>query len=916
MNNFLEGGIVPLTETWLSDPVTDRVLVFPGYKLLRRDRAAQPGQHDSRQRGGGVAILYRDNLNVTTLDIESEGAACESLWVSVAGKGHTSTVGVIYRPPSQSMSNGLSDIHSQLHASLSLGKPTFCLGDFNINLLVPDSPGVPRYLSVLNDLSLFQLIKTPTHLFPSETLLDHIITNVPNLEHSVQVPSEPIADHRTTIVRAPFRRLRQCPSPFSTRPWRKTNWDALCLQLLLANWDKIYEEQEVDTKVAEFLRLWWEAVDIHCPIKTVIPRRPYCPWLEDNSELRDIMRQRDEAHRVWKLNRNQQNLENYRILRNRVKGHFAKSKREFLCSHMLSDRNSFWRCIKQFSFRSANSTGNGPEQLSADQADAFNQHFASVGPRIAADLQSNPNNVAPPPRPPRVTATSLILRPATLPELSRALHDLSSSKAVGVDGVPVQAIRKCFPVIGPHLLHIINTSIVTCVFPSSWKVASVVPLHKSGPKDTATNFRPISLLSVLSKLCEKIVCEQLSSYLISHDLLSASQYAYRPCHSTEDALIDLIELASRQIDAGHIVAVTSIDLSKAFDSVDHDVLLSKLQWYGVDPRWFESYLTDRRQVVKGGSLSLLLSHGVPQGSIVGPVLFSIFTNDLPSHLPHGRFISYADDTQLIDSAHPDDLLSLKSRQEETVHAVQSYFTSNCLKMNPTKTTLLLIGTPQSLKKSHHFQLNISGHTLTPSQSVKMLGVTIDSNLSWENHIANVTKKCNSILFCLYKIRHHLTPEARKLLIEAHVFPHILYCLSVWGGAAACHLNRLQRVVNFAARVVSGARKRDHISPTVRALGWHTITELIVYRDRLAVFRALNDSRAPAATRCLFTPRSAISQRVTRATSAGVLELPPFRLSFARRTFSYRAAESWNCLSPAITSSRTRAELARKLGCDS
>jgi len=236
-------------------------------------------------------------------------------------------------------------------------------------------------------------------------------------------------------------------------------------------------------------------------------------------------------------------------------------------------------------------------------------------------------------------------------------------------------------------------------------------------------------------------------------------------------------------------------------------------------------------------------------------------------------------------------------------------------MNPDKTTLLLIGTPQSLKKSSSFHLNISGNILTPSRSVKMLGVTIDSNLTWENHIANIIKKCNSVLFCLFKIRHHLTPEARKLLIQAHVFPHILYCLSVWGGAAACHLNRIQKVVNFAARVVSGARKHDHITPTVRALGWHNIGELVTYRDRLAVFRALNDPRAPKATRSLFIPRTAVSQRVTRASTAGALELPSFRLSLTRRTFSYRAAASWNCLSPAISSSQTRAELTRKLCCD-
>ena len=265
-----------------------------------------------------------------------------------------------------------------------------------------------------------------------------------------------------------------------------------------------------------------------------------------------------------------------------------------------------------------------------------------------------------------------------------------------------------------------------------------------------------------------MVCNQLASYLHTACILSPSQYAYRRCHSTEDALTDAVEWMTRRIDRGHIVAVTSVDLSRAFDSVDHDILLAKLSWYGIDPGWFASYLGGRRQVVRGGSLSLPISHGVPQGSLVGPILFSIFTNDLPSYLPHGRLISYADDTQLLDSALPNDLSVLKKQQEDTLLSVQSYYTSNSLKMNPSKTTLLLVGTGQNLKKTSSFSLNISGHTLQPSPFVKMLGVTVDSTLSWEKHISNVVKKCNSILLCLYKIRHHLTPDARKLLIQCLV----------------------------------------------------------------------------------------------------------------------------------------------------
>ena len=900
-----------LSETWLTATVLDRVLVFPGYRTVRRDRPA-PSEGRRRaapSRGGGVAILCRDTLRVTVLPVASAGP-CETLWVSVSGRGHRSvTVGVAYRPPSSSLSDSLDDLYTQLQAVVCAGKPVFLLGDFNINLLRPTESCVRRYLSVLSDLNLSQLVTQPTR---DDSLIDHVITNVTELAPTAaEVLPESIADHRTIIVRPPFRRERHRPKPFTTRLWRRVNWDALCLDLLCADWEALYDATNMDDKLDAFLSVWWSVADVHCPVTTVVPRRPRCPWLEDSPELVQVMRERDEAYRTWRISGTDDDRCVYRRLRNRVKEMFAKSKRDFLCSEMLSDKSSFWRGIRNFALRPAKGGGGAANEMPPEQADQFNSHFAAVGPRIAAELAAG-NTPPLPPRPPCVAASGLRLYPATLPELSRAISELSSSRAVGHDGLPLYVLRSCLPVLGPHILHLVNTSIVSCTFPSSWKLATVVPLHKSGSLDDANNFRPISLLPALLKICEKVVCIQLSSYLSSCHVLSPSQYAYRKCHSTADALVDAVEWIARRVDNGHVVAVTSIDLSRAFDSVDHGALLTKLEWYGIDARWFESYLGDRRQVVRGGSLALPLSHGVPQGSLVGPILFSIFTNDLPSYLPHGRLVSYADDTQLLDSARPDNLPMLISRQEETLLCVKSYFTSNSLKMNPSKTSLILVGTSQNLKKIPSFSINIAGHILTPSPSVKMLGVTLDQSLSWEEHISSVVKKCNSILVCLYKIRHHLTPEARKLLIQVHVFPHILYCLSVWGGAAACHLARIQKLFNFGARIVTGLHMRDHISPALESLGWLDVRDLVIRRDCIGVFRALSEPQVPLAIRSLFSRRAEVSQRATRATVAGELELPALRLSLSRRMFSYRAASSWNRLPPATAASRTRSEFVRRL----
>ena len=360
-------------------------------------------------------------------------------------------------------------------------------------------------------------------------------------------------------------------------------------------------------------------------------------------------------------------------------------------------------------------------------------------------------------------------------------------------------------------------------------------------------------------------------------------------------MLDAVDWVSKQVDNGHVASLTSLDLSKAFDSVDHGVLLDKLEWCGVQSTWFHSYLENRKQTVSGGSSLLPLSHGVAQGSIVGPILFLIFINDLSSFLTHGRLLSYADDTQLLDHSPPDavGLSCLKVRVEETIAQLQHWFQSNSLKMNPNKTFFTLIGTTQSLKKVANFHINLSGSKIVPCQTVKILGVLLDQDLSWESHISMVVRRCNAILSSLYKIRHHLTPEVLTLLVNAHVFPYIHYCLSVWGGATKGRLHRIQKIINFAARLIKGLRRSAHISPALKELGWPEVEEMVRQHDCSRVQRALTNEQCPPAITAMFVARAHISQRETRAVAAGALELTRFNLTRTQRGFAYRATSAWN-----------------------
>ena len=229
-------------------------------------------------------------------------------------------------------------------------------------------------------------------------------------------------------------------------------------------------------------------------------------------------------------------------------------------------------------------------------------------------------------------------------------------------------------------------------------------------------------------------------------------------------------------------------------------------------------------------------------------------------------------------------------------SVHNWFKTNSLKMNASKTDFILLGTKTSLRKAANFHFDFSGSSFESSEAVKLLGVTVDQALTWDHQISVIVRRCYCILVSLNRFRRHFSTEALITIIQAHVFSQIIYCLPIWGGAADYQLNRVQKVINFAARIVTGVRRRDHITPALNSLHWSRIGELVEERDCLKVFRALNYMDAPAAVRSMFTRRSDVATRETRLTCTERLHLPRVRLASTQKCFAYRAASEWNNLS--------------------
>ena len=381
------------------------------------------------------------------------------------------------------------------------------------------------------------------------------------------------------------------------------------------------------------------------------------------------------------------------------------------------------------------------------------------------------------------------------------------------------------------------------------------------------------------------------TYLDCHCLLCPQQYGFRPGMSTGAALLDMVTYVTDNIDRGLMTSLVTADTSKAFDTVEHSRLLDKLGWYGIRPDWFADWLRGREQSIES-SQAVSVTHGVIQGSILGPVLFLLFTNDLTQHLSEGKVVMYADDVQFLDADAPLNILALKKRVESNLSVALKWFTQNRLKINPSKTEMIILKSSRQASDTS-FSVVFGSDTVSPSLSVKVLGVTVDRHLAWDAHVTSIVRRCNMLLVGLARMRSRVPRETKRMLVEALIFPHIRYCICVWGSCCKTQQKRIQKVINFGARIVSGLGRREHVTPVLRELGWECVSDMVRASDLAVVGQLLTSDGAPELLRNKLVLRSDKSVRSTRATERGQLQLPRVKTEFARRGFLFRASKHWN-----------------------
>ena len=458
-------------------------------------------------------------------------------------------------------------------------------------------------------------------------------------------------------------------------------------------------------------------------------------------------------------------------------------------------------------------------------------------------------------------------------------------------------IKKAAPFITKSLTHILNLSIRNEQYPKAWKHASVIPIHKGGDRCNACNYRPISILPIISKILERWIHSNMYSYLNENNFIPNCQSGFRPLHSTESTLSDLINECFQAMNHGKITGTVFLDFSKAFDCVDHTILLEKLEKLNMSIsviNWFKSYLSDRSQTVNIGkhmSKPLPLSVGVPQGSILGPLLFIIYTYDLPFYVSEKcKIYMYADDSTLILSS--ESIAEIETGLNMSLDMIHRWSVKNKIKVNASKTKCMLIGSKKKIS-AHELSVHINNNPVHNVKSFKCLGVTIDETLSWNQHVEYVKKTVSSKLAMLKRIRDCVTQKHMHTLILSLVMPSLDYCCTVWGDRYASHNTALNKCLKRAARIILKCDFQTPSADMFKKLDWLAYPERVKYKKAVLVFKSIN-SLAPQYMASLFTPHVQI--RETRQSAEKTLKIPFARKESYASSFAVTGAEIWNNLS--------------------
>ena len=812
-----------LQETWLSSSDDYKMFDIPGYSLISQGK--QCTEH------GGLAIYLLNSFTYSVRNFASnstywEGQILDIFHQNIANK---ITICNIYRPPKENNRNACIEIY--LNEILPLitkiekeNSQSFFLGDYNIDLLkVTERQKYQDHLDQFTGNSYFPAITLPTRFSRhSCTLIDQIFYKL-NADYSTNMSGiilSCISDHLPNFIILDCLRRKTCV------PKYKYKTDMSQIQI-----DKFVETVRTDISNANFnhdmfqdpsanydtlINVITKSKEQHLPTRKVKCNKykdKLSPWIT-NGIMRSISFRDKLYKRKLQLNPNtpeyltaETNLKTYN---NILQKNIRQSKKDYYYSRFQkfkNDSRKIWGEINTLISKKKNKKqspkyfliNNEEITESKEISESFNNYFATIGTIENNNISTTSNNYRQFMKN-RVTFDFKFKTTAT-EQIEKIIKALKPKTSFGHDNISSILTKHLCSTISGILTVAINQSLCTGIFPDSLKISKITPIYKKGDSHIISNYRPISLLPTLSKIFEKVVFNNVYDYLIENNLLFDGQYGFRKLHSTEFAALEFTDRIFKDIDDKKIPFAIFLDLSRAFDTIDHDIMLFKLEHYGIRGKaldWFSSYLKNRQQyVIYDDTCSTLtpVKTGVPQGSILGPLLFILYINDLHKVSSSFDFILYADDSTLKSTlcVFNDNLNNtiITDKINKELDKIQKWLTANKLSLNVDKTKMMVFHNKQKKIEDHIPQISINGKLIERVTDFNFLGIIINEHLDWSSHISKISNKICRTNGILNKLKRFLPTHILRQIYCSLILPHFNYGILLWGFKCS-KLSKLQK----------------------------------------------------------------------------------------------------------------------------
>ena len=828
---------------------------FPDSQFFIENYQFPPYRRDRNSKGGGKIVYVRQGLITKRLKC-FESKNTETICIELTISKKKWCILFAYRPPNFEKKSFFEDISNSLCLIVNKYDNVLLAGDLNINLLDPKSDTQNHFSDLRDTFSLTNLVKHKTCFKNTDgTLLDVILTNKPNSFQRTEVTETGLSDchklvstfFRSTFVKIPPKIIKYR----SYKTYDKQNFLHELDQRLIQR--DIYETNDSYSKLTEIMS---EVLDKHAPLKTKTIRGNQAPFM--NKNLSKAMMNKSRIRNKYLSWPSRENFLAYKKIKNKCNNLLKKSKKKYFqenASEESVSSKSFWNTVKPFIsnkgtlsndniiIESANdvtlNVKNGDlisikakDEIRDEQVlvEMFNNHYINIVEKSSGVAPKSIGNPLDPeqdsstvekiiqhyqnhPSIKTIKNNYINQKPFDFPEptvkdINSIIKSLDPKKATGPDGIPIKILRHASNIIDSHFCSIIKEDLKKNKYSEEPKTALVRPIFKKNERNKVENYRPVSILSGMSKIYERFIHNCLSSY--AESFLSNFVSAYRKSYSSNHVLLRLIENWKKSLDNKNFVGTVLMDLSKAFDCIPHDLLVAKLHAYGLSKEavtFLYSYLKRRKQGVKINnteSIFQILLSGVPQGSILGPILFNIFINDLFLFINEVELANFADDNTIYAAKkNVEELIKVLEKESNTAI---DWFKMNDMIVNPDKFQAMILS---SNKKENKFDLKINNSIISSEKSVTLLGIEIDNKLNFDKQVSNICRKANNQLNAIGRIQNYLGEKGKKTILNTFVYSNFMYCPLTWHFCSKSSQNKIEKIQYRSLKMLTNDYNSDY-----------------------------------------------------------------------------------------------------------